>query len=471
MIRRHLMALRIGLMALDGLIAAVIFIGVAQLRYRDGDVGALWRAFSIYPWVAALLFAMFWVLALWTVGLYRLTPSWNVWTEVRDIARATLLVIALTLSTLFIFKQNEVSRLFLIILFIAEPTVTLIGRLGFRAVFEASRQRGHNARYMVIAGTGHLAQDFADQLEQHPGLGVQVVGHLRAPGERRPAVTRPILGTIDDVEEILHTQVVDELAVCLPASAWEYLDPLTQIAASEGKTVRIAVDPVHELPSGDAEEVFDRFLVRSIVNDGHREAGLIFKRIIDMVGAAVGLIILSPILLGAVVAIRIADRKPALFGQIRIGLHGRPFTMYKFRSMVMDAEDRLHEVRHLNERSHSHLAFKATNDPRITGIGRWLRRTSIDELPQLWNVLTGSMSLVGPRPPLPREVVNYDVWHRRRLSMKPGMTGLWQVEARNESDFDAWVEHDLVYIDGWSLWLDFKILVKTVPALLAHAGR
>ena len=169
------------------------------------------------------------------------------------------------------------------------------------------------------------------------------------------------------------------------------------------------------------------------------------------------------------VAIRIADRKPALFGQTRIGLHGRPFLMYKFRSMVMDAEERLHEVKHLNERSH--VAFKATNDPRITPIGRWLRRTSIDELPQLWNVLMGSMSLVGPRPPLPAEVARYDIWHRRRLSMKPGITGLWQVEARNEADFDAWVEHDLVYIDGWSLWLDLKILVKTVPALLAHSGR
>jgi exopolysaccharide biosynthesis polyprenyl glycosylphosphotransferase len=463
------MALRIGLMALDGLIAAAVFIGVAALRYRDGDPDALWRAMDIAPWLAAVLFATLWVLALWTVGLYRLSARWNVWTEVRDIARATLLVIALTLSALFLFKQNDVSRLYLIILFIAEPTVTLIGRLGFRAVFEASRQRGHNARYMVIAGTGRLAQDFADQLEQHRGLGVQVIGHLRAPGERKAAVTRPILGTIDDIEEILHAQVVDELGVCLPASAWEYLDPLTQIAASEGKTVRIAVDPVHELPSGDAEEVFDRFLVRSIVNDGHREAGLIFKRLIDIVGAGLGLIILSPILLGTVLAIRLSDHKPALFGQTRIGLHGRPFTMYKFRSMVMDAEARLHEVRHLNERSH--VAFKATNDPRITRIGRGLRRTSIDELPQLWNVLTGSMSLVGPRPPLPREVVNYDIWHRRRLSMKPGMTGLWQVEARNEADFDAWVEHDLVYIDGWSLWLDFKILAKTLPAVLANAGR
>jgi lipopolysaccharide/colanic/teichoic acid biosynthesis glycosyltransferase len=137
--------------------------------------------------------------------------------------------------------------------------------------------------------------------------------------------------------------------------------------------------------------------------------------------------------------------------------------------MVVDAEARLDEVRHLNERSGA--AFKAANDPRMTSIGRWLRKTSVDELPQLWNVLTGSMSLVGPRPPLPDEVATYDIWHRRRLSMKPGITGVWQVEARHEPSFDSWVQHDLVYIDGWSIWLDFKILLKTIPALVTHGGR
>ncbi len=160
---------------------------------------------------------------------------------------------------------------------------------------------------------------------------------------------------------------------------------------------------------------------------------------------------------------------PVLFRQTRIGLHGRPFTIYKFRTMVPGAEERLAEVRHLNERNS--VAFKATNDPRTTPVGRWLRKTSVDELPQLWNVLNGSMSLVGPRPPLPHEVGEYDIWHRRRLSMKPGITGLWQVEARSEADFDKWVERDLVYIDGWSIWLDLKILMRTLPAVFAREGR
>lgn len=470
MIRRHMMALRIGLMAVDGAVAAAVFLVVADLRYLDGgEPSALWRALALEPPVAAVLFAVIWVGVLWSTGLYRLTPRWRVLSEVRDVVRATVLVIALVLSLLFLTKQTDVSRLFLLYLFIAEPTVTLAGRLGFRAGFEALRRRGHNARYMVIVGAGKLAQDFADDIERHVGLGITVIGHLRAPGEGEAVVTRPVLGMIEDIEGILHTQVVDELGVCLPDSASRWLEPVIGLAAGEGKTVRVAVDPVDEKLPGAVEEEFDRFLVRSIVNDGHREVSLVFKRLIDIAGSAIGLILLSPVYLLTAATLRLADEGPIIFGQSRVGLHGRPFTMYKFRSMVPDAEARLHEVHHLNERNGA--AFKASNDPRITRVGRLLRRTSIDELPQLWNVLTGSMSLVGPRPPLPHEVEAYDIWHRRRLSMKPGITGLWQVEARDDPDFDRWVEHDLDYIDEWSIWLDLKILARTLPAMLAHGGR
>ncbi len=158
-----------------------------------------------------------------------------------------------------------------------------------------------------------------------------------------------------------------------------------------------------------------------------------------------------------------------LFRQERVGLHGRSFNVLKFRSMCADAEDQLEDLRHQNE-INGH-AFKLENDPRITPVGRFLRRTSSDELPQFWNVLMGQMSLVGPRPPLPGEVAKYDIWHRRRLSMKPGITGLWQVGARRSPEFDRWVEQDLEYIDGWSLWLDLKIMARTVPAVLSGSGR
>jgi exopolysaccharide biosynthesis polyprenyl glycosylphosphotransferase len=466
MIRRHLMALRVGLMLADGLAAIAVFWLVALLRFGDGTS---WRATGIDQTLGAVTFAIIWVAVLWASGLYRLSVRWRAWTELRDLFRATLLVLAIVLSALFLLKQTDVSRIFLGLLFVVQPMVALAGRLLLRAAFEANRRRGRDARYMLVAGTGQLAQDFADRVERHAGLGMRIIGHLAAPGETEHSVTRPILGSVDDIEEILHSRVVDEVAVCLPPTAASYLEPIAGLAAGEGKTVRIAVDPIEELLPGAVQEEFDGFVVRSLVNDGQREAGLILKRAIDIVGAGILLVLVSPLLLGVAAAIRLTDGAPVLFRQRRIGLHGRPFTMLKFRSMVTDAEQRLHEVAHLNERNGA--AFKAADDPRMTPIGRWLRKTSIDELPQLWNVLTGTMSLVGPRPPLPQEVDAYDVWHRRRLSMKPGITGLWQVEARHEPDFDRWVEHDLIYIDGWSIWLDLKILAKTLPALIAHGGR
>jgi lipopolysaccharide/colanic/teichoic acid biosynthesis glycosyltransferase len=173
-------------------------------------------------------------------------------------------------------------------------------------------------------------------------------------------------------------------------------------------------------------------------------------------------VVLSPVALAIALWIRSFDGAPVLFRQTRVGLHGRPFEVLKFRTMVADAEERYDEVVGLSDSR----AFKLTDDPRITPPGRFLRRTSLDELPQVWNVLRGEMSLVGPRPAPPREVEGYDVWHRRRLSMKPGITGLWQVTARRDDSFDRRANLDLEYIDRWSLWLDITILAKTIPAAL-----
>jgi exopolysaccharide biosynthesis polyprenyl glycosylphosphotransferase len=463
------MALRVGLMLGDGVVAACVFFIVAVVRYRDGDAAGLFRAIGIDVRLAAAAFALIWVAVLWSSGLYRLSVRWRIWSDIRDIARATMVVAAITLSILFLLKQTDVSRLFLLILFVAEPTVALTERLVLRTAFEVVRRRGRSTRYMLVAGTGQLAEDFANRVERHAGLGLRIVGHLSAPDEPPPVVSRRILGTIADIQAVLHSRVVDEVAICLPATAARYLEPIAGLAAGEGKTVRIAVDPLEEVLPGAVQEEFEGIIVRSIVSDGQRELALLVKRLIDIVGATIGLVVLSPVIAVTALVVRLREGSPILFRQTRVGLHGRAFTMMKFRSMIVDAEERLDEVRHLNERNGA--AFKAADDPRITPLGRWLRRTSIDELPQLWNVLVGSMSLVGPRPPLPEEVAEYDVWHRRRLSMKPGITGLWQVEARHEPDFDRWVEHDLVYIDGWSIWLDIKIMARTLPALLAHGGR
>ncbi|HVA88197.1 MAG TPA: sugar transferase, partial [Candidatus Saccharimonadales bacterium] len=193
------------------------------------------------------------------------------------------------------------------------------------------------------------------------------------------------------------------------------------------------------------------------------------KRVVDVVGALFGLIVLSPVFATLALVILIVDGRPVLFRQQRVGLGGRPFSLLKFRTMVPDAEGRLAELRMRNEIRGP--GFKITEDPRLTRTGRFLRRSSLDELPQFWNVLRGEMSLVGPRPPLPGEVAGYDGWHRRRLEVRPGITGLWQITARREGEFDRWVQLDLAYIDGWSLWLDVRILLRTVPVVLAFQGR
>jgi exopolysaccharide biosynthesis polyprenyl glycosylphosphotransferase len=468
MIRRHLMMLRLLLMVADAISATSIFVLVSLIRFRDSDVAEVWGLIGIDVRIAALLFGAVWVAALWYVGLYRMRVRWRLLTEARDVAKATVLVLVVTLSTLFVFKQEHVSRLFLALLLLTQPLVTLAGRTFLRYGFAAIRRRGYNTGYMLIAGSGTLAQDFADRVEARASLGIRVIGHLSVPGEPEAVVSRPVVGTLDQIEAVFHSRVVDEVAVCLQPDAARYTEPISRLAADEGKTVRIPLDQIAERQSSLKHEEFDGFLVRSVVSDHQHEVGLVVKRLVDITGAIVGLVVLSPVLIGTAIVIRLRQGSTVLFRQKRVGLHGRPFTIYKFRTMVPDAEAKLNDVAHLNMRQ-GH-AFKALDDPRVTRIGAFLRRSSLDELPQLWNVLRGEMSLVGPRPPLPHEVERYDVWHRRRLSMKPGITGLWQVEARQEPEFDRWVECDLSYIDRWSLGLDLRILARTIPAVLAGTG-
>jgi len=197
------------------------------------------------------------------------------------------------------------------------------------------------------------------------------------------------------------------------------------------------------------------------------EGALAIKRLVDLSGAAILLVLAAPIMALTALAIRLSDKGPAIFEQTRVGQNGRPFRFFKFRSMVVNASQN-RDLAHLNEQQGP--VFKIKKDPRVTRLGSYLRRSSLDELPQLWNVLRGDMSLVGPRPPLPAEVVHYERWQLRRLSMKPGLTCIWQVSGRSEVDFESWMRQDLEYIDNWSLSLDFKLLAQTVPAVLSGSG-
>ena len=469
MIRRYGVALRVLLAIGDGVTAVVLLVLVTALRFGVSSVGVgLDFAFSD-PALAILAYAALWPFVLWSQGLYRHRARLTVHGEVGDVLRATTIFAAIILSLLFASKNPDASRFVLLILFPLLALGALATRLALRHVLTMLRANGRNTRYMLVLGTTPESQTFADMIDQHPTLGLEVIGHLAEPATQGPQVTRPILGTLDQIEDVLHARVVDEVAICLPPTEWSRIDEIVHLCEEEGKIVRIPMDYLgHVLSIGKVED-FDGTPIYSFLSGPDRTLGLIAKRALDIVGGTIGAIILTPIMLAISVWIALDSKGPILFRQTRVGLHGRTFEVWKFRTMVADAEELLEDLRDRNEVRGN--AFKIADDPRVTRAGRWLRKSSLDELPQLMNVLRGEMSLVGPRPPLLSEVAGYDVWHRRRLSMRPGMTGLWQISARREPDFDRWVESDLEYIDRWTFWLDLKIIAMTVPAVFAGEGR
>jgi len=450
-----------------------LFIGLSVVRFGSPGWHDIWTGIGIDPFVAAAGYAAALVAALWVQGLYRLRSRLSQRREIIDVLVAILFLTVLVFTTLYLFKLPNVSRLFLLLLFGCQAVLTIVSRVSIRALFVRLRARGFNARYLLIVGANPEAGAFARAIASRAELGLRPIGHLAAPHDPdsagRMGVHLPILGTVDDIESVLHHTVVDEVAICLTVDDWSFVEPIARLCEDEGRVVRIPVSAGTAMIAGGRIEDFQGMSILSLVYGPDRIIGIALKRLIDIVVATAALVVLSPILVLVAIIIRLRDGPPVLFRQQRVGLHGRPFEVVKFRSMVRDAEGRLAELRDANEiKGH---AFKITDDPRLSRSGHWLRRTSLDELPQLWNVLRGEMSIVGPRPPLPGEVEDYDVWHRRRLSMKPGITGLWQVVARRDPDFDRWVRLDLDYIDHWSLWLDLKIVARTIPAMLAGEGR
>jgi exopolysaccharide biosynthesis polyprenyl glycosylphosphotransferase len=463
MVRRHVTALRLALMAADGLSAVVLFAGISLWRF-DTRWPSVWHDAGVDPFLALLTYATAWLTVLWLFGLYRLRARWSVRTELIDVLRAALLLAFATFSALFVLKLPQVSRLFLLMLFGAQIVLTITSRIAIRMLLNNLRNRGLATRYVLIVGTGKSARDFARRVERNPHLGLRIIGHLSVAKGADQVDGRPVLGRIDDIEQILQGHVIDEVAICLPAESVGLVEPVTRLCEEVGRVVRISLAEYSLTLPGARQEQFDGMELLSLAYGPDRAIALAAKRALDIVGGGLALIVLTPVFGLLALWILAIDGRPVLFRQTRVGLHGRPFRVVKFRTMVPDAEERLAELEDLNEiKGH---AFKVTEDPRLSRTGRVLRATSLDELPQVWNVLLGQMSLVGPRPPLPREVAGYDLWHRRRLSMKPGITGLWQVQARREEDFDRWVELDLAYIDRWSMWLDIKIMLRTIPAML-----
>jgi exopolysaccharide biosynthesis polyprenyl glycosylphosphotransferase len=462
-------ALKVALMLTDAVTAVVLFLLVVAFRFHVLEPTATWDLGAITPLELAVAYGLLWVVALWFMGLYRLRTHWTLRGELVDVLRATALAVVVSLSALYLLKLNDVSRLFLILLWLAQPGVTLASRVALRSALRRIRGRGRMRRFMLIIGAGPEAEAFAAEVEHHRELGLQVIGYLAGPRDVDRATTRPVMGTIDDIERVLHENIVDEVAVCLSPQDWSFVEPVTRICEEEGKIVRVSLAALGGILAGGDYEQVGRMSVMTFLYGPDRVVGMALKRLFDVAVSLVGLVLLSPLILASALYIRAVDGPPVLFRHRRIGLHGRPFNCLKFRTMVPDAEERHDEIDHLSDIKGP--AFKIWDDPRVTRSGRRLRRWSVDELPQLINVLRGEMSIVGPRPAPAREVAGYSIWHRRRLSMKPGITGLWQVSARLDDNFDRRADLDLAYIDRWSIWLDIKIMLRTIPALVTPSGR
>jgi exopolysaccharide biosynthesis polyprenyl glycosylphosphotransferase len=465
MLRRHAFGFRTLLMLADGGLAIALLVVLSIIRFGEGWL-EVWRPVLDQPVAVAAGYGAAWVAVLWLHGLYRPRSRWSIRSEGLAIGRAVIVLALISGTVLFAFRMPDVSRLFLLVLFPTQWLLTLATRVALRLGFEWLRARGYNERFVLVVGAGPRAVAFAEKLEAHRELGLRVRGFIDDEITAVPPRWR-YLGKLDSIERLLHDDVIDEVAICLPFSQWDRMNAISHLCEEMGKIVRVPIDLLERAFTSGRIEDLDGTPVYSIVSGPDRLAAFVAKRAIDVFVSAAALLLLSPLLLGIAAWIRSRDGSPVLFRQVRIGLHGRRFEVLKFRTMVPGAEALLDGLADQSEVTGA--AFKITDDPRITRTGRALRRTSLDELPQLWNVLKGEMSLVGPRPALPREVDSYDLWHRRRLSMKPGITGLWQVSARQSPSFDAWAELDLSYIDRWSLWLDMKILARTIPA--AFEGR
>ena len=381
------------------------------------------------------------------------------------------LTLGFIILLIFFLKLDQVSRL-VIASFGVGLVISLIIVRQIVVWFYFRRKSGstdHHLRVLII-GSGRRARLLGDALKYTSEWGVKIVGFLDPIGEsagRR--ATDEILGHVNEISDILRDNVVEDVIVAVPRSMLGDVQTIIDACQEEGvrlqfmadfydfEAARIRLTQVNGIPLLSFEPV------------AREESALLAKRIFDLFLTLAAMPIVLPFFALVAIAIRLDSQGPAFFMQERVGLHKRTFKMYKFRSMVPDAEARMQEVEHLNEADGPN--FKIEDDPRITKIGRFIRRTSIDELPQLFNVILGDMSLVGPRPMSKRDVNLFDKGsQRKRFSVRPGITCLWQVSGRSDLSFDDWLKLDLQYIDGWSFWLDIKILLKTVPTVLKGSG-
>jgi exopolysaccharide biosynthesis polyprenyl glycosylphosphotransferase len=446
-------------------------------RYSPGEnVGFLFSYLServkVGNAILGFMLILFWHAAFAAQGLYvshRLTPMTK---EIREVVRAVL-VTAVTLLVAAQFGKWPTINVTTVassaaLSFILISTM----RLALRSNLRRLRARGHNVKSLLIVGGGARARGLAAVISKRQDLGYALLGFVDNDPSFADAelAGSPWLGRVDDLPQIVAREVIDEVAIALPIkSHYSQIESAVAVLEEQGITTHVLSDLFPQKLARSQPIDLGGMPIVSLhstpVFSWRTEA----KRIFDLSVALIMLAFCAPIFLLTAIAIKLDSRGPIFFVQERVGLAKRRFRMIKFRTMGIDAEAQMKDIEHLNEKSGP--IFKIKNDPRITTIGKWLRRTSIDELPQLVNVLLGDMSIVGPRPLSVRDAVKMEeAWQKRRFSVKPGLTCLWQVSGRSNLSFEQWMQLDLEYIDRWSLGLDATILLRTIPAIVLARG-
>jgi exopolysaccharide biosynthesis polyprenyl glycosylphosphotransferase len=453
----------------DVILTALAFQAAYQIR--------LWlrfeRVFFLTPPVHALLLGyaiLSWVLIGMSLGIYERLDS----ARARAILRDALRQCALAGVALVIFEyllRLDLSRPFLALFVALAGALTCLFRLNAGRLAGLIRREFTGPHYILIVGLGDRARKFAGMIEQSSDTGARLIGFLSGDQERPPSIRvggeYPVY-SLAELDMLLQRHVIDEILFAVDSNQLADLEEVFLFCDEEGVRTRVLVD---FFPHVNSEVYLDRLGAAPLLTFSaapHDEIRLLVKRAGDILLGGAALILAAPAMALIALAIRLSSPGPAIFRQVRCGLNGRRFVFYKFRSMCRNAEELKPGLAHLNARDD--VVFKIPNDPRLTPVGKLLRKFSIDEWPQLWNVLKGDMSLVGPRPAIPEEVEQYKRWQRRRLRMRPGLTCLWAVSGRDALDFETWMKMDMQYIDTWSLALDWKIMLRTIPRVLTGKG-
>jgi exopolysaccharide biosynthesis polyprenyl glycosylphosphotransferase len=436
------------------------------------------RSFSLEVFLLPLEYKVF--LLAYLVGWLYLAHRFRFYVSKRftpltkeslDVLKVSLITLALATVPSFIVRELPVSRLFLFYLGIIQPAVSLSFRVVLRWALMYIRKRGYNFRQILIVGRNKRSADFVKRIEESPEMGLRILGFLDAPHKRILEIFHKytFLGDLSNLEFTLRKQVVDEVFLMLPIkSFYTEIEKMVSLCEAVGVEVKIPVNLFNVKLARSTISKYGSLDVIDLYTSPKMTWQLMAKRMIDISLSSFLITLLSPVFFITAILIKATSPGPVFFKQLRVGYNGRVFQCLKFRTMIENAEELKKDLLELNEMEYP--VFKIKNDPRLTQVGPILRKFSIDELPQLINVIKGDMSLVGPRPPVPNEVKEYDIEFLRRLSFRPGITCLWQVNGRNALSFRKWMELDKEYMDNWSLGLDMKILTKTLLVVIRGTG-